>query len=161
MKWFKAGRHLARGDNARDNRNWRAAARSYERFLRRRPDNAAIWVQLGHMYKESGRYASAAKAYQKALNLAPEDADIHLQIGHLNKLTGNMRLALLAFRRALAIDPTLASARREVGHSGAEHASLGGGDELMVLKTQLREVTSRLILVEQAVEEIMKSSDRH
>ncbi len=157
MKWFKVGRHLARGDRARDRRNWPAAARSYERFLRRRPNNAPIWVQLGHMYKEAGRYASAAKAYQKALNLAPEDAEIHLQIGHLNKLTGNMRLALLAFRRALAIDPTLESARREVGHFGAEPASSGEKDELVALKMQLLEVASRLTLVEHAVAEMMAS----
>lgn len=160
MKWFKVGRHLARGDCARDRRNWPAAARSYERFLRRRPDNAPIWLQLGHMYKEAGQYASAAKAYQKALDLAPQDAEIHLQIGHLNKLTGNMRLALLAFRRAHAIDPTLESARKEVGHFGAEPASSDAKDEIAVLKIQVLEVTSRLALVEHAVAEMMASHNR-
>jgi predicted TPR repeat methyltransferase len=154
MKWLRAGHHLAKGDRARDNRDWVAAARSYERFLHRKPGNAAIWVQLGHMHKECGNYASAANAYQNALNLTPQDADIHLQIGHLNKLTGNMRLALLAFRRALALDPRLDVARREARHLGDEALYLSEAEELTHLKRQVRDVAGRLLIVEQALTEL-------
>lgn len=154
MRFFKPGRHLSLADKARDSRDWVKAAQSYERYLRRRPGNAPIWVQLGHMYKESGRYPSAASAYQRAVSLAPEDADIHLQIGHLNKLSGNYRLALLSYRQALVLDPSMEAARRELGLFEDEASPINDEDRIVLLEKQVKTLTGRVAMLEQAMEAV-------
>lgn len=74
------------GDQARDSRNWIAAAEAYGQALKIKPGRADLWVQLGHAYKESGDLAGAEKAYLKSMALAPTVADTHLQLGHLRRL---------------------------------------------------------------------------
>ncbi len=151
MNFWKPGRHLARGDRARDARDWEAAAASYERYLRRRPGDAAIWVQLGHMYKESGRLSAAATAYDQAAELIPDDADLQLSIGHLNKLAGYPRSASVAFRRALALDPNLDEARVELGIAEVDPAILDEPDRLIALERQVTNLRNRVVQLEQAL----------
>src|SRR5262249_42096950 len=45
---------LEAADGARDGRRYGEAAELYGAYLRERPEHAAIWVQCGHMLKESG-----------------------------------------------------------------------------------------------------------
>lgn len=115
LPYFKnLGSFVALGDRARDQRDWREAARNYSSYLRRRPKDAGIWVQYGHALKEQGLYLDASEAYHRALALMPFDADLHLQIGHLNKLTGMSRAAIASYRRALELDPDFRPAQDEL-----------------------------------------------
>jgi ADP-heptose:LPS heptosyltransferase/tetratricopeptide (TPR) repeat protein len=90
---------------ARDARNYRKAALLYEKALRLAPDNAAIHIQCGHMYKEAGNLARAEPHYLKAKQLTPDDPDLALQLGHFNKVAGRIYEAELAYRRAMELDP--------------------------------------------------------
>lgn len=105
---------LASADRLRDARLWDAAAPLYQAYLRLRPRDAAIWVQLGHCQKEAGLLGEADASYSRAARLAPQVADIWLQIGHLRKVQGRLGEAVANYRIALEKDPALAPARFEL-----------------------------------------------
>lgn len=109
---------LAAADLERDSRRWAQAAGLYEQYLAQRPQEAPIWVQLGHALKESGDLAAAESAYRESLSLAPETADTQLQLGHLYKRMRNFPGALTAYREAVRLDGTLTDARRELANLG-------------------------------------------
>jgi glycosyltransferase involved in cell wall biosynthesis len=112
---------IARGDSARDRKDWDTAASHYRDALDADGGLAHIWVQYGHALKETRRYDEAETAYRTALEI--EDlADTHLQLGHLHKITGRRREAEEDYLRALERQPDLADARSElsrIGWSGA------------------------------------------
>ena len=95
---------IARADLARDAGQWPLAARYYRQALSEEPELPAIWVQYGHMLKESGDAAAAEAAYRESLRLDPENADTHLQLGHALKLLGRVEDAEAAYRSAAALD---------------------------------------------------------
>src|SRR5262245_52674465 len=68
-------------DEARDQQKWRLAAGYYRKALRRKPQNAPIWVQYGHVLKAAGYLAQAERAYRTALLYEPQSADAQLQLG--------------------------------------------------------------------------------
>ena len=99
-----ARRWLIEGNQARDRRDWPAAAEAYRAHLKSRPDNFPIWVQLGHALKESGRMQEAEQAYGRAMGLNPADADLLMNLGHLYKITGDHGAAADHYRRSADID---------------------------------------------------------
>jgi tetratricopeptide (TPR) repeat protein len=108
---------IARGDSARDRRDWEAAARYYRDALDVDGSLAHIWVQYGRALKEARRYGEAERAYQTALEI--EDlADTHLQLGHLHKITGPRWEAEGDYLRALERQPDLSDARMELIRMG-------------------------------------------
>ena len=94
-------------DEARDLRQWERAAGYYRVALQRTPQNPPIWVQYGHVLKESGHWTGAERAYRTALAYDPGSADAHLQLGHILKIQGKTEEAKTAYLRAVAIDPSL------------------------------------------------------
>ncbi|MBV9826023.1 MAG: glycosyltransferase [Alphaproteobacteria bacterium] len=112
------------GDHARDDKNWLAAARSYQHVLKHRPRLTAIWVQLGHTLKEQGDLPGAEAAYRSALAQQPLEADTYLQLGHLLKLQARRLQAADAYATAIRLDPGLSPAqealRALVGYSPSE-----------------------------------------
>lgn len=99
---------------ARDRRDWRCAADSYRRFLSYRPDDFAIWVQLGHMLSEAGDPVAADAAYRTAHRLCPDDADLALCRGHLARRGGDREGAAEHYRRSFELDGN-AEADRALG----------------------------------------------
>ncbi|WP_131114284.1 glycosyltransferase family 4 protein [Lichenihabitans psoromatis] len=91
--------HRSAGDAARDRRDWYAAERSYRQHLDLKPQDAAIWVQLGHTVKEQGHYAQAAIAYRRAVDLLPDDAEVWLHLAHALLRDGQDFDAMTAFER--------------------------------------------------------------
>ena len=79
-----------KGDLARGEKNWLAAASHYQRHLLRRPRDYAIWVQLGHVLKEAGQIGPASSAYAKAAELRSDDPDLMMSRGHLAKRAGDL-----------------------------------------------------------------------
>jgi tetratricopeptide (TPR) repeat protein/GT2 family glycosyltransferase len=89
-------RLLRRGDQARDDGDFKAAAALYRQALGFDARRSDIRVQLGHMLKELARYDEAEAAYRQALAQSPE-GDTHLQLGHLLKLLGRRDEAIAAY----------------------------------------------------------------
>jgi SAM-dependent methyltransferase len=106
--WLPGGRAMrrdtpsmiARADRARDERRWEHAARFYMEALRRHPDSPAIWVQLGHALKETGKTAAAEFAYRKAADLAPDNFDALFSLSELLKRLDRKAEAIAAYVRA-------------------------------------------------------------
>src|SRR5208337_3847808 len=89
-------------DRARDERQWERAAAYYRDALRRKPQNPPIWVQYGHVLKESGHLAEAEEAYRTALAYDRRSADSHLHLGHVLKIQGKTDEAQASYLRAFA-----------------------------------------------------------
>jgi glycosyltransferase involved in cell wall biosynthesis/Tfp pilus assembly protein PilF len=99
------GRRARRlGDEARSLRNWPEAVRYYSAHLRAQPASFAIWVQLGHAFKESGNLEAALEAYERAYAINESDADLFLSMGHLYKLLGRRDDAIANYRRSAECD---------------------------------------------------------
>ena len=77
------------------------AALLYQEALRLAPNDAAVHIQCGHMFKEVGDLANAEHHYKQAKELAPDDADLMLQLGHFYKIAGRLPQAEQAYRRAI------------------------------------------------------------
>ena len=104
--WRRRGvsRALVRANSARDKGRWTQAAHQYRRYLRRRPNDFPIWVQLGHMLAESGDHQAAEQAYERAQALNARDADLALCRGHLRRRQGDNEGALTFYRLSFEID---------------------------------------------------------
>jgi ADP-heptose:LPS heptosyltransferase len=105
LRTLRKRRTIRAADAARDSRNYRRAGVLYERAVRLVPDNAAIHIQCGHMFKEAGDLGRAERHYRRAQQLTPDDPDLGLQLGHFNKVAGRLYEAELAYRRAMELDP--------------------------------------------------------
>ncbi len=73
-----ARRLLLQGNQARDGGLWSEAARFYAAYLARRPDTAAILVQLGNMRSMAGDHPGAVESLSRAVALGDADAPIML-----------------------------------------------------------------------------------
>jgi glycosyltransferase involved in cell wall biosynthesis len=102
MAWAKTVNHRKLGNAHRDSREWAKAATAYKRHLDANPEDAAIWVQYGHVLKEDGRLHDAEAAYETATVLLPSDPDAWIHLGHLLKRRGKSAAALEALREAAA-----------------------------------------------------------
>jgi tetratricopeptide (TPR) repeat protein len=96
---------IQRADAARNAMKYRAAAALYEKALLLAPNDPAIHIQCGHMFKEVGELLQAEKHYLQAQQLTPDDPDLALQFGHFCKTAARLREAELAFRKAADLDP--------------------------------------------------------
>ncbi len=112
-------------DAARDSKKYSKATRLYERALQIVPDDAAIHIQCGHMFKEFGDLANAERHYRQANHLTPDDPDLALQLGHFYKVAGRLEEAELAYRRAIALKPDWA----EPAHQLAELGRVGWSNQ--------------------------------
>ena len=65
-----SGSPRIRAKRAQDAREWELAARFYVDELNRNVDDPAIWVQLSHALKETGKISAAEIAYRKATTLS-------------------------------------------------------------------------------------------
>jgi tetratricopeptide (TPR) repeat protein len=110
---------IARGDLARDRRDWAAAAQAYVAALDHQPGAAHIRIQLGHMLKQAGRLDEADAAYRLAAEAAPFDADPWLHRAHVLKELDRNEEAIDAFVEALRRDPAASGARDELISAGA------------------------------------------
>ena len=114
----KAIRALRRKANlARDAKDFAVAAGLYAEALRLDPDQAALHVQAGHMFKEAGQFDQAEAHYQEAERRIPDDADLHLQLGHFYKRSERMAEAIGAYRVAATLSSE--PAREELRILGA------------------------------------------
>lgn len=109
---------VALGDKCRDKRKWKQAAAAYRAVVQHDAQNGAIWMQLGHAYKEANALDLAGPAYLEALALSPNDPDCHLQLGHYFKICGQLERAGESYIRALELSPDLDHAYDELQQIG-------------------------------------------
>ena len=84
------GAHFARGDQARDAKDWALAESAYAAALGLYPYEASYWTQLGHMAKEQDRLTVAEIAYRTACALGAPPHDV---VEHLRFVLGRQGIA--------------------------------------------------------------------
>lgn len=99
----------SRGDAARDAGRISEAADAYREHLAQYPRDFAIWVQLGHMLKDTKRPIEADYAYGRALDLRADDADLLLHYGSLKRVLRKPKKAAKLFEQCadIRISPAL------------------------------------------------------
>lgn len=76
-----------------------------EAAVRKEPDSAENWTELGNLFFDAGRAREAITAYERALALAPGNADVLTDLGIMYREAGAPQKAVDCFRKALAADP--------------------------------------------------------
>lgn len=87
----RRSRSRSDGDRARDRQAWAEAIGHYRSHLLLVPEDAAIWVQLGHALKEDGRRNEALESYRKAWELQPTDSSVLLHFAHALLAQGDVQ----------------------------------------------------------------------
>jgi cytochrome c-type biogenesis protein CcmH/NrfG len=83
--------------------------------VRQNPDDAAAWIQLGHLNFDRNAVPEAIEAYEKALALQPDNAPVRTDLGIMYRRANRPEEAIRAFDRAIASDPKLENARFNKG----------------------------------------------
>lgn len=78
--------------------------------VRQNPDDAAAWIQLGHLHFDRNAFEDAIGAYERALALQPDNAPVRTDLGVMYRRAGRPEDAVREFDRAMAIDPELENA---------------------------------------------------
>ena len=85
-----------------------------ETWVKRHPDDARGYNNLGIVYLARRRSEDAVASYKRAISLAPDLATAHYNLGHAYHKQGQMNLAIAAYQQALTINTTLAIAHNNV-----------------------------------------------
>jgi tetratricopeptide (TPR) repeat protein len=89
---------LAAAQAAMDKKDYAAAARNYQEYLAKKPDDANIHFQLGYAYTALQRPVDAKGEYKKAIDLDPDDPKMAAAYQ-------NLGLTLIPTDPAAAIEP--------------------------------------------------------
>lgn len=92
----------------------RTAQSSTEAALVKRPDDAALWQQLGEIKQAEGDYAGAGEAAQRSLDKVPSSAECWQLYGNSLGQQGKYENAIPAFERVFALDPQAVWARQNL-----------------------------------------------
>jgi Flp pilus assembly protein TadD len=86
-----------------------------------RPDDAAVWNDLGNLLALAGDVGGAEAAYRRSVELSPAAAAAHFNLALLLEQRGEREEAMGELRRVLEIDPAHAWASYQLGrlHEGA------------------------------------------
>ena len=85
-----------------------------EMWVKRHPNDARGYNNLGIVYLARRRAEDAIKSYKHAISLAPTLATAHYNLGHAYHKQKKMNLAIAAYQQALTIDTTLAIAHNNI-----------------------------------------------
>jgi glycosyltransferase involved in cell wall biosynthesis len=130
---------LQAANTARDLHQHARAASLFREALDHDPSLAHIWVQYGHMLRETGNAAEAEDAYHEALRLAP-DADPHVHLGHLYKERGQIARAARSYLAAARANPDNHDALTELHQLMARNIEITPED-IMALTSYQDDVT--------------------
>ena len=100
-----------------------------ESAVRKEPDSAGNWAELGNLFFDAGRVREAINAYERSLALAPGNADVLTDLGVMYRESREPQTAVDCFRKALAADSRHENALFNVGV--VLYTDLGRRDEAL------------------------------
>ena len=83
-------------------------------WVKRHPDDARGYNNLGIVYLVRRRSKDAIDNYKRAISLAPDLATAHYNLGYVYHKQREIHLAIAAYQKALTIDTTLAIAHNNI-----------------------------------------------
>jgi protein O-GlcNAc transferase len=115
-----AALHLFRGNIYAARQMLPDAASAFEAAIKRDPNLAAAFLNLGMVLRQLGELDGARIALHRATALTPDFSIAWAELGHLHRATGAITDAEQCFERALAIDANVADTWSALGNSYAE-----------------------------------------
>jgi serine/threonine protein kinase/Flp pilus assembly protein TadD len=82
-----------------------------------RPDNTAVYNQLGVALYYQGKHAEAMDAYRKALELNPQYVKAYINLGVVFAKQGQLPQAVAAYQKAIELQPGNALAYSNLSHA--------------------------------------------
>ncbi len=76
-----------------------------ETEVKKNPQNASAWTQMGNIYFDNKEYQKAIFAYQKSVEIEPNNPNVVTDLGVMYRRAGQSKKAVEAFDRAIQIDP--------------------------------------------------------
>jgi tetratricopeptide (TPR) repeat protein len=98
------GSLLADAQAALDRKDFAAAARNYQSYLDKKPDDAAVHFQLGYAFVALQKLDDAKAQYQKAIDLNPKMGEAYLNLG-LTLLDSDPSAAIAPLQKAVELLP--------------------------------------------------------
>lgn len=81
------------------------AIQGFKEVLERDPNNAEVYIHLGNVHRELGKYDEAIGYFKKALSFTPDETKIHDGLGNVYKSMGMVDKAFEEFKKADELDP--------------------------------------------------------
>jgi tetratricopeptide (TPR) repeat protein len=78
-------------------------------------DNDLIYMGLGKLYKDYGKYAESEQSFKKAIELNPNSDSAYIELGWLYKIQGKLAEAEQAFKKAIELNPNSDLAYKMLG----------------------------------------------
>lgn len=97
------------------NRLWNNPIDLWADCVKKSPNKARPYVNLGFAYFESGQYGKALETTQKAIDIDSKSADAYYNLGIVLQKMGDLNKAIAMIRKSLDIDPTLNMAHYTLG----------------------------------------------
>jgi cytochrome c-type biogenesis protein CcmH/NrfG len=79
------------------------------------PKNVQVWIRLGNLSMDSGRFQEAIDAYQEALKLDPKNVDVRVDLGTCYRNAGKPDVAVKEYRKAVELNPNHLNAHKNMG----------------------------------------------
>lgn len=83
--------------------------------VKKNPQDAASWTQLGNFHFDADRFNEAIEAYEKALDIQPANAMVLTDLGIMYRRIGKPAEAVRRFDEAISADPKLENPRYNKG----------------------------------------------
>jgi tetratricopeptide (TPR) repeat protein len=87
----------------------------YRQAVRKNPDDARAYFDLGNVYGRSGKWEEAREAWQQAIRIDPDFVEAHSNLGLAYYLLGNYKKAIKSYKQAIRINPDYAEAHVNLG----------------------------------------------
>jgi tetratricopeptide (TPR) repeat protein len=101
---------LADAQTALDRKDYSAAAKDYQSYLEKKPDDAAVHFQLAYTYTALQQLSDARPEYQRAIDLDPKMTEAYLNLG-LTLVDSDPAAAIPPLLKAVELKPDQPEAR--------------------------------------------------
>ncbi len=91
------------------------ALRFFVESIKRNPNNAQSYFQIGYCHAKLGRYSDAIEAYQVAIRIQPDDVDPYVNLCEVFGLLTRYDEAIASCKRAIQVQGDLAEAYNNLG----------------------------------------------
>lgn len=105
---------LADAQTALDRKDYAAAAKDYQSYLEKKPEDATVHFQLAYTYTALQMIANARPEYQKAIDLNPKMGEAYLNLG-LTLVDNDPAAAIAPLAKAVELKPDQPEARFALG----------------------------------------------
>ncbi len=121
-----------------------------EEKVKAEPKNIQAWVQLGHLYFDTGQAEKAIGAYTTSLTLHDGDANLYTDLGVMYRRTGKFEKAIEMFEKATAMNPSHEPSRLNKGivqmfDLGKNNEAIATWEELLKINPKAMAANGELV----------------